>query len=369
VPDHVTVYATTHAFPPVEVWQRLDPSAAVTADPDAGTATFSWPRGVTARISRMPDDEMGAHLQALQAYVRRRGAGEGAAIRVLGTRSVFGIVVEPAVDDGGQVMGLVAGLTSVTDGLCLLAGDLVEPGGRGLFSDGPLVPDAARVARRALVLLAVAFRGLLEQDAGKADHAEAEAMRGRLAAWLRACSAVDEAEPAELAFVDTPIGAADEREVIDRVWLGEGAQVLLWALGQRELPPHDQQEHPYEVARDVGVLGDEPSFVLAAPTLRDARRIDQMRRRLLGIHWRLVEQGVSPGRVDFRELSDTAWFGGFDLAGITLSDDDLALAGVPVYVAPPPALSRARSIAMERHRAVNWLIGAHPRYSRVPTPT
>jgi hypothetical protein len=365
VSDHATVHAAIRAMPPLPVWRTLAPEAEARQDGDA--ITFTWP-DLAIRIVRLPDEQLATHLTALVADLRRRGAGEGLAIRALGTMSVFEVAVEPGLDEGGRAIDVIASLTGATDGFCVIGEQILENGGRDLLAD-PALPDAARVARRALVLVAGAFRGLLEDDAGKPDQPRAEALRGELAGWLRATPAAAEADDEELAFVETPIGEGFRDEIVQRVWAAEGAQLLLWALGARPLPAFDHSEHPYAIARAIGLLGDGPPALLAAPALRPAAELEAQRRRLLGIHWRLVEQRVNPGRVDFRGFARTAWFGGFDLADLPLADDDLAIGGVPLWQAPPPALRLASSIAIERHRAANWLAGAHPRFWRVATPT
>jgi hypothetical protein len=43
--------------------------------------------------------------------------------------------------------------------------------------------------------------------------------------------------------------------------------------------------------------------------------------------------------------------------------------GAPVWRAEPSAVRLVASIALERHRAANWLVGVHPRFSRVVAPT
>ena len=45
------------------------------------------------------------------------------------------------------------------------------------------------------------------------------------------------------------------------------------------------------------------------------------------------------------------------------------VAGVVITQADTNEVELASSIAMERHKAANWLIGVHPKYSRVETPT
>ncbi len=320
--DHVTVYATSHGMPPVEAWRGLAPDAEVA---QAGASVrIAWPEA-TVRITRMSDEQMGEHLHELLGYIRQRGGAEGLAIRALGTRSVFGIAIEPGLDRAVRAGLLVTELTAATDGVWLRDGELLDEHGARLL-DGVTRPDAARVARRARVLLAAAVGGTLDPDA------------------------TAEAEPEELAD--------------GRVEGAEGALVLLWALGAGAMPPFDHPAQPAALWRDLGAAP-----LLAAPALRDPAEVEALRRRLLAIHWRLVEQRVHPGRVDFRGFARTAWFGGFELADLPLVDDDLAIGDTAISQVPPPALRIASSIAIERHRAANWLIGAHPIYSKVATPT
>lgn len=371
MPDNATVYAPIRFFPNEEQLRPLAGDAAVSVDEAAQRATVRWPDGPSLSLSRMPDDRMGQHLSGLRGFILEQGGGDGLAIRALSALSVYGMVVEPGFDDAGRVMAFVAALTGATDGLCLLGGDIVDKTGTSLLAGGVQTPAAARVARRALVLLTLSFRCLLEDDAGTADESEAEALRQKLAAWLeRTPDLATEAEAHELQLIEVPLGTVDQRAITNGVWRAEGAQVLLWALGARELPAHDEQEHPYDVARAVGVLGEGPPKLYENLSLRAPESLDWMRRRLLGLHWRLTENRVNPSAsVDFREFSEENWFGGFDLEGIGLVEGDLAVGDAPVTQADPSRIALASSTAMERHRAINWLVGAHPIYSRVPTPT
>lgn len=369
--DNATVYAPLHLFPSEGHLAPFAGAASVVVDEPAQRTLVAWPEGPTLTLSRMSDEEMGSHLQGLRGFIVERGGGEGLAIRALSTLSVYGMTIEPRFDPRGLAMNFVAGLTSATDGLCLLNGGLHDRDGTNLLAAGAATPSAERVALRALVMLTLSFRCLLEQDAGKPTEGEAEELRGELLAWLEAAPGVQaEAERHELELLSSPIGAADGQAITNGVWRAEGAQVLLWALGARAMPAHDAQEHPYEVAKTAGVLGKGVAAVCEAPELRAPDELDAMRRVLLGLHWRLRESRVNPGNVvDFVGFAADNWFGGFDPAGLATADGDLAVGGVALTAADPGALSLAASTAMERHQAINWLIGAHPTYSCVVTPT
>jgi hypothetical protein len=214
------------------------------------------------------------------------------------------------------------------------------------------------------------MRGLLEDDAGKPDEAKAESLRSDLVKWIERDERLrGELEPHEAQILNEPIGKPKGQAIIDAVWGAEAAQVLLYALGARPLPSHDAQEHPYKVARAHGVLG-EASAALFEATLRPEAELWSLQRRLLAIHWRMVELRVrGAGAVDMKKMAQKEFLRGVDLATIPLADGDLAVRDAPVSQAEAGLASLVQSIALERHRAANWLVGVHPVYSRVATPT
>jgi hypothetical protein len=330
-------------------------------------ATVTW-KGLTLRLSRMPKSAVADHLQGFIGYARSRGGNDALVTRILHTRAVYGCVIEPAIDDAGRAMKVVAGITNAADGLCFLEEEVYAAGGRPLLSEAPLQPPTAeRVRDRAWVLLALSVRGLLEEDAGTPDAAEAEAQRQVLFDWAES-TVPHELEPEERAFLAAPVGTPNRSLVVRAVWRAEGAQVLLWALNARALPRHDAQEHPYTVAREAGVMAQVPG-ALQRPTLRTPAAVELLRKTLLGVHWRLRELGVNQGKVDFAGYAKRAWFGAFSLEGVPLADGDLSVDGVTLALAKSERVQLARSIAHERHLAANWLIGTHDVYSSVNTPT
>ncbi|PZR04362.1 MAG: hypothetical protein DI536_34435 [Archangium gephyra] len=365
--DHCTLYVPLPFFPSADQLTPLARGAKVEVNDAARTARITW-RGLEVQLTCLPPGDVGEHLQGLAGYVAANGGNPALQTRVLHTRSVYGCTIEPGFDDEGRVAAFVGGLAHAANGLRFEGGDLFGPDGRSILRDGALpTPDARRVLARARVLLALAVRGLLEDDTGTPQQADAEALRQKLAAWANA-EVADELEPDERDFLHAPLGKVDRQDVVNAVWQAEGAQVLLWALKLQPLPPHDGQVHPYEVAKTTGVLSPPPPALHAA-TLRPAGEIEALRRALLGIHWRLVEFRVKPGPVDFVAFAQKNWFGGFSLSGVALADKDLAVGGVPLSQAEPQQVGLTSSIALERHRAANWLIGAEPVYSRVVAPT
>jgi hypothetical protein len=220
------------------------------------------------------------------------------------------------------------------------------------------------------VLVALSMRGLLDQNANTPNEEHAHVLRMHLIRWLETWPELSaEAEPAELVLLGTPIGKGREQALTDAIWRAEGATVLLWALGARDRLAHDEQQHPYEMARECNVLEEKRPALLERPQLRPEADLQWQRRRLLAIHWRLVEQRVRPGPVAFLSLPDCGFSGEVDLEGIPVADGDLSIGGQPVFQADPMRVAIAAAVAAERHHAANWLVGVHPLYSRVVTPT
>jgi hypothetical protein len=223
-------------------------------------------------------------------------------------------------------------------------------------------PDARRIAQRTLVLCSVAARGFLDAE----TPSDAEALQHDLLEFVRRHHLDRELEPEERAALEAPIGGLDRQAMIDATWRLEGMAVLAWSLGVTEMPPHDQPVEGLHLCMSLGMLARETPLLLQLPQRRPAEAIARMQTRLLGIHWRLVDYRVQPTHLDFRAIASNNWSGGWDLSNVPMVDDDLAIRGVRLDQAEASARSQAESIARERHRAINWVMGRDPVYSRTP---
>lgn len=94
-----------------------------------------------------------------------------------------------------------------------------------------------------------------------------------------------------------------------------------------------------------------------------------MRDHLFAFHWRMRDFLIRPQKMDFVEFSRNCWFGSFDLSKFQVVKGDLALGGVRIDKAGPEAVGKASSTAMERHTAINWLLGESELYSETDTST
>lgn len=231
-------------------------------------------------------------------------------------------------------------------------------------------PSPVRVVRRAHALASVVARARIELDGAEGSSSEGEARLRRVRGWLRAQSVVlGELEQAERELVDAPLGSLERRSLVDATWRAEGLAVLAWALGVAELPDHETPCDVEQVTAAIGFLEDEPAAQLRSASLQSPEQLVWMAARLLGLHWRLRDFRLAPRALDFRAFARQCWFGSFDLQDIPLAGDDLSIGGVPIDEAAPELVDRCTSIALERHRAINWLLGFHPVYSEVDIST
>ncbi len=230
-------------------------------------------------------------------------------------------------------------------------------------------PQPERVARRALVLGAIAARADME----KTPKASAtSAFRDQLLSWLTAAGLEGEAEAEEWSLLTSGLGSWQERQAVDASWKVEAAAVLTWALGLAELPPHDVTATPQQVVGPLHFMSVEGTQrIIKAATLREDAELYHIYNRLWQIHWRLVEHGVKPSAVDLREMgSRHDWWGQPDIPKRALGPDgDLIVGGRPLSKADPRQIARCNSIAVERHHAANWVIGIESLYSAISTDT
>jgi len=180
-------------------------------------------------------------------------------------------------------------------------------------------------------------------------------------------------------FMEAPLTDVTPQARIDASWLAEGAMCLLWALGfVAEILPYDRQAE----VELTNTVPKEPVLVLVKKAeLRSAGLIEKQRSVAELWHWRartrqLQESGqvtnVLAGKYTVSEVlqisSRTASDNGDCPPPI---DGDFPAFGKAYRDLTKQEFSAAMSIAMERHRAFNWLCGYAPgnRWSETPTDT
>lgn len=164
----------------------------------------------------------------------------------------------------------------------------------------------------------------------------------------------------------TPVAALDRRTAINSTWRIEGLGVLAWALNLIEQAPYDE---PVDAGHLLDTLHQSANSISELPLVRTEAEIDEYGEQIFALHWRLVEFTLNPKVIDFVNIGQQPWIGSIDMAAFHTIDGDLAIGGHRIDKAPAEIFSQTMSIAMERHHAINWLLGHHPTYSEIDIST
>jgi hypothetical protein len=344
----------------------------------------------------------------MQGYFDRFPAGDRASqlrSTIDSLRFALGTSFEPDFDpEGDERLGVVFGVARLLDGVLFTPSSLRDADGRVLVgADGeadadavwpmddavvltplraaalaaaegrPRPPGPKRVARRAVALMGVVGRAVIEREVRlkRVAPEHADGMHDRLLRWLTDVRGDTEFEPAEEAVVQSAPGRLHEQHFLDAMWRVEGLALLGWALGRLDLPRYDELVSIDAVWDGMAFLeADEIKALLAKPPLRPPEQLEAVRRQVLAYHWRLSQfRHVAAKAMDFEAFARDCRFGPLDLSPFELVDGDLALQGRRIDTAPAELLDSCCSIAAERHRAINWLCQGPDRYSEADIST
>jgi hypothetical protein len=239
---------------------------------------------------------------------------------------------------------------------------------QGGTKPNPPSPPVERIARRALCLMAVSYRGMTERSEDSLEKSAQDLQD--LLDWIQTTGIASELEEAETNLICQPRPSGMQEEMLRVEWTVEAAAVLAWGLGKLELPAYDKQASVGDVARAIGFLSPQAAnaFITQA-ALRSPAEILRLSTQLLAIHWRLREQRVRPGRRNFQAESQNAWYGRMPRTGVRFINGDLAVGECAIDDATDIATSTLQMAIQERHQAINWLCGASEIYSQTNTQT
>jgi hypothetical protein len=257
-------------------------------------------------------------------------------------------------------------------------------------------PNAAEVAGRLLALrcvvthaMATPPRDSLEQLFGQRSVAEREDFAQKSESLAKAYWNTVNVSPIfpylspwEREFANSTILTTSSQDQIDALWRAEAAQVLMWALCLiAELPALDAQANP-NLLRSEAL--SRPVEFLASPVLRSEREIDHAREIAELWHWRsrteelirdgrslpsdenLIKQGIRSYH-DIVRLAASAAHQRNDVHLVIAGD--FGVKGKAYAQLTLEEWSEARSISLERLRALNWLCGYSPNNDWDSTPT
>jgi len=180
----------------------------------------------------------------------------------------------------------------------------------------------------------------------------------------------------EQKLIRLPSSEITDRQRVNASWTIEGIVCLLWALDYvAEFPPYDQISDP-ELANQIP--RQATSTLLQNASLRPREQIQKQQALAELWHWRsrtrqLQERGLKfSANQELNEIIENAAaaaFGNGDLPH--LIENDFPAFGKAYRHLSDVEYQRVASIAVERHRALNWLCGRarRNRWDKTPTDT
>lgn len=228
-------------------------------------------------------------------------------------------------------------------------------------------PDPRRVARRALCLVAVSYRGLLELQA---DLAVAERFRRKACRWVEVLGLWKELEPWERHLLYSRAGHIERQQAVNASWRIEALGVLAWALGLWPRLDYDQTVPAQALLTRMRLLSLDAAELIAGARVAPAGEIDAFALEQLAVHWRLREWSGRTEPIDFEAFCRETDFGRqLRIERLAFGSADLLVAGSPLRELSPLRLEQMLAMTQQRHQAVHWLQGWDPILSNVDTPT
>lgn len=180
-----------------------------------------------------------------------------------------------------------------------------------------------KIAKRAMILSALVCRGFIDMD----SPSEVEELRARLLPWIDSMGAREEVEKHELVALTAPLGTLDTQTRLNLVWVVEGLAVIAWAMGRYELHDESEVADPQAITQKLLFLSDKAK-TLFEDDIKDMERLQA-----------LYEHSLTTLKETHKLVQNPA----------TFTED----------------LSAKNSIAIERVRALKWLLADSGAYSEV----
>ena len=179
------------------------------------------------------------------------------------------------------------------------------------------------IAKRAMVLSALVCRGFIDTE----DEGDVGELKSSLLPWLEQMQVGETLESHDKEILEAPLGTLDTQTKLNLVWVVEGLAVLAWVLGRYELHPDDAVADPQAITQKLYFLSEEAKRLFEAPL--------QERSVIEGLY----EQALTTLKETHKLVQNPA----------TFTED----------------LSAKNSIAIERVRALKWLLADGGAYSQV----
>jgi hypothetical protein len=213
-------------------------------------------------------------------------------------------------------------------------------------------PSPQNVARRALALAVYKYRATYEDEwlsVRECDREQLEEDWQDMGAFLKETHLEDSLSRYERTLFFLPLGKWHPQDAVNGNWSGENLLVLLWALGRGDALPHI-----WEQSVGVHCFADEEAerwdAFVAEATLRPSEELERMEGYVQAV--RLRERTPD----DFEGIP---WLAekGQSFGGGPPIEGDLPIDGKPYRRLSDRDKRSVRSIALERHKALCWLLG------------
>lgn len=186
----------------------------------------------------------------------------------------------------------------------------------------------------------------------------------------------NEMEEEERNFMEATSAEVTQQKQIEASWRAESSVCLLWALGYvADLPPYDQQADP-ELTNQMP--RESATVLIRKALLRPYEMIEKQRGLAELWHWRSRTRQLQESQQRFSLPNGMTIEKVIERASARAAADGLIPTPIgndfPAFGKAYRDLSlqeylQATSVAVERHRALNWLCGYAPRNRWVETPT
>ena len=212
-------------------------------------------------------------------------------------------------------------------------------------------PTPQDVARRAFALAVYMFRVSYEEQWANADEKDRQEFGEEVADmgdFLRSSKLSESLSSNERILFGRPLGKWHPSDVKQCGWRGENLLVLLWALKINDLPPIWQLSSG--VQNFASETADRWREFIDRASLHAKEELEQMEGYVQSI--RLREQ-TPDGFDGIPWLAQKA----NEFGGAEPIEGDLTIDGRPFRLATKEQKSSIRSVALERHKALYWLLG------------
>lgn len=215
--------------------------------------------------------------------------------------------------------------------------------------------EPQRVAKRALILGAIAFRSSLEVT----DHLRAVELSLQMLPWLSEVGCEDELDPIERELLATPLGQLSDSQRIDANWAGEAATFFCWTLNLVEPPEAASPANQSRLPRVLSILKTEAVEILQSASLRKSAEIQDMCGQFVLIRSILQETRIGPPAND---LIRRANLQRLNEVGLVVTGDATKRASETVTRMTPQERNRAAGLYVVRDHAALWFFSNRPIY-------